>query len=322
MIQPLRITLFLSFLMLLLLAPISYAETKTEANTEKKLIVEKALATDDVQIYALVGELDQRSPENLANNSTHGVIVTKKGVILVDSGGSYLGAQQIHNTIKTLTDQPVKIVINTGGQDHRWFGNDYFKQIGAKIISSSNAQKDHKARADSQMMRLKSLIKDKLEGTKPVYADVTFDDHLSLELDGLKLELHHFGPAHTPGDSMVWLPDHKVMFTGDIVYVDRALGIGPARNAKSWIAVFEKMAEFKPEHIIPGHGHLTDLDKATKDTYDYLVHLRDAVAKVLDDDGDMEEAIELDQSKFSYLKVFDQIAKKNAQNVFQQMEFE
>ncbi len=70
-------------------------------------------------IYALVGEHKQRSKENLANNATFGVIVTSKGVVLVDAGGSWKGAQAIDAKIRTITDKPVRIVVNSGGQDHR-----------------------------------------------------------------------------------------------------------------------------------------------------------------------------------------------------------
>ena len=71
-------------------------------------------------VYALVGETTQRSPSNFGNNSTHGVIVTKEGAILIDSGASYLGAKELHQAVQTITDQPIKIVINTGGQDHQY----------------------------------------------------------------------------------------------------------------------------------------------------------------------------------------------------------
>jgi len=90
----------------------------TSAQAEYAMQIEKV--ADNV--YAIVGELNQRSAENYANNATFGVIVSNQGVILVDSGGSYKGAQQIEKLIKTISDQPVKIVINTGGQDHRWWG--------------------------------------------------------------------------------------------------------------------------------------------------------------------------------------------------------
>ena len=67
-------------------------------------------------VYAIVGPLEQRSPENLGNNATFGLVVTGAGAILMDSGGSYKGAEALHAVIKGITDQPVKYVVNTGGQ--------------------------------------------------------------------------------------------------------------------------------------------------------------------------------------------------------------
>ncbi len=273
-------------------------------------------------VYALVGELAQRSPENLANNSTHGVIIGDEGVILIDPGGSYLGAQQIDTVIKGLTDKPVTHVINTGGQDHRWLGNGYFKAQGAHIITSSAALEDHHARADYHLERLNQLIGDKLEGTVPVYADETFESEMKLQAGDIFLEIYHHGPAHTPGDSFVWLPEQKIMFTGDIVYVERALGIGPAKNVKSWAQVFEKMAEYQPEVIVPGHGHASDFKTAQKDTYEYLRYLIDNISRMLDEGVELQDAVELDQSQFSYLEVFDEISRRNAQNVYEQLEFD
>ena len=276
----------------------------------------------DNNVYALVGELSQRSKDNLANNSTHGVIVTDDGVILIDSGGSYLGAQQIHKTIQTITYKPIKIVINTGGQDHRWFGNEYFQKLGARIIASKKTQDDQKARADDQMSRLEFLIGDSLKNTNPVAAPEEFDSIKNIELGNVKLELHHFGPAHTVGDIVAWMPDKQIMFTGDIVFNNRMLGIGPAKNFQSWINVFEKMAAFKPAHIVPGHGNPSDLQGASKNTYQYLVFLKSKVAEILDRDGEILDAIKIDQSKFHYLKNHESIAGKNAQWVFEQMEFD
>ncbi len=273
-------------------------------------------------VYALVGETKQRSTQNLGNNSTHGVVITKTGVIVIDSGASYLGARQIHQAIQTLTDKPITTVINTGGQDHRWLGNDYFKTLGANIIASEKTRNDQIARTDYHLNRLGNLIGDSLKGTKPVYANTTFKQRKMLNISGVHLELYHFGGAHTLGDIFVWMPQEKIMFSGDIVFVQRALGTGPAKNIKSWIKVFEKMASFKPKHIIPGHGHTTNLVEATKDTYDYLVFLRDEVRKVIEEDGDIMQATDINQDAFKYLKNFEGIARKNAQNAFVQLEFE
>lgn len=276
----------------------------------------------DKNVYALVGELSQRSKDNLANNSTHGVIVTDDGVILIDSGGSYLGAQQIHKAIQAITDIPVKIVINTGGQDHRWFGNEYFQKLGARIIASNKTQADQKTRGDDQKSRLKVLIGDSLRDTNPMVATEGFESTKHIELGKIKLELHHFGAAHTVGDIVAWMPDKKIMFTGDVVFNNRMLGIGPARDFQSWINVFEKMAAFKPSHIIPGHGDPSDLAEASRNTYEYLTFLKKSVAKILDEDGEMLDAIKIDQSNYKYLQNFKSMAGKNAQWVFEQMEFD
>lgn len=277
--------------------------------------------TDNV--YALVGEFSQRSPDNYANNSTHGVIITNKGVILVDPGGSYKGGQQIANLIKTITPLPVRYVINTGGQDHRWLGNGYFKDHGATIISSKNAFNDHKKGTDNHMNTLSRLLGDDgLAGTVPTYADITFDNQKTLDFGGVHLEIYHTGAAHTVGDSFVWMPSTKTMFSGDIVFVGRLLGIGPARDSQSWIKVFEDMAKYKPNHIVPGHGDVTNIHKATQDTYNYLVFLREKVSEVLDDGGDMQDAIKIDQSQFSHLANYEGFSKRVAQSLFEQMEFE
>lgn len=273
-------------------------------------------------VYALVGELDQRSADNLGNNSTHAVVLSEDGVILIDSGGSYLGAKQIHEVIKSISDKPVKLVINTGGQDHRWFGNGYFKEQGAQIITSARALEDQHERAEQQLARLGNLIGEALVGTEPVYADEVFESEKLIQIGGMDLHLYHAGAAHTAGDSFVWLPGQKVMFTGDIVFVERALGTGPARNVKSWIEVFEKMSAFQPVHIVPGHGHTTDLETATRDTYDYLNFLYAEISRILDDGVEMGDAVDLDQSRFNYLEVFEDISRKNAQNLYEQLEFD
>src|SRR3972149_3975393 len=105
--------------------------------------------------YALVGELGQRSPENLGNNATFGVIVTGDSVVLVDPGGSFNGAKQIHKATQSITAKPVRLVINTGGQDHRWLGNGYFKARGARIVGAATAVADQRGRTTQPVGVLK-----------------------------------------------------------------------------------------------------------------------------------------------------------------------
>lgn len=283
-------------------------------------LLEVQPVTDDV--WALVGPMEQRNAKNLANNATFGVVVTEKGVVLIDPGGSLKGAKMIDTAIGTITEQPVTHVINTGGQDHRWLGNGYWQAKGATVIASEAAVADHEGRASQHMSALTQFLGAGLDGTNPSYADVTFESDHMLDVGGFSFELMHRGAAHTPGDSFVWLDERDVMFTGDIVYVERILGNGPARDTDSWIAVFEAMANFNPTHIVPGHGHATDLATARRDTYDYLVNLRTQIGALLDAGGDIMDAPDIDQSNWHYLKQFESLAGRNAQATYEEMEWE
>ena len=273
-------------------------------------------------IYAFVGEKQQRSPTNLANNATFGLIVTGDGAVLIDPGGSWKGAEVLHAAVRAVTDHPVKFVVNTGGQDHRWLGNGYWKAQGARVIASAAAVADQKARASMQMSMLRELLRDKLDGTEPAYADIVFDKEHVIGIGGLTVEIRHIGPAHTPGDSMVWIPARKTVFTGDVVYTERILGILEVSNSKTWLTAFASIATLQPDHVVPGHGRPTTLARAKADTYDYLVNLRARIKEHQDRGGNAIGSVKVDQSAFRHLEQFETLAGRNAQQAFSEMEFE
>ena len=277
----------------------------------------------DEDVFVLVGPTTNRDPQNLGNNANFGVIVTSGGVVLIDPGATRKGAQMIHEAVRAITDKPVRVVINTGGQDHRWLGNGYFKELGAHILANEQAAIDQKARAQDQLIGLADLIgSDGLEGTEPVYADETFSDRKVMTIGDTVFEIHHAGHAHTPGDSFVWLPGKMIVFAGDIVYTDRMLGIGSQSAHRSWITAFESMAAKQPRIVVGGHGMPADLDKARADSYEYLIFLREAVQTFMDNGHGIEEIGSIDQSRFSYLENFDSLKGRNAQRVFEELEWE
>ena len=286
---------------------------------------ERVLKTEQLaeNIFALVGPTTNRDSRNLGNNANFGVIVTSEGVVLIDPGATYKGAKMIHDAVREITREPIKLVINSGGQDHRWLGNGYFKALGANIVANDRAVADHKARVQDQMIGLGNLVgSDGLAGTEAVYADETFAEQKVLTVGDTRIEIYHAGHAHTPGDSFVWLPEHGIMFSGDIVYMDRMLGIGSQSAHRSWIGAFEAMAARQPEIVVGGHGRPADLAKANADSYDYLVFLRAAVQAFIDEGHGMEEIGKIDQSRFDYLENFDSLNGRNAQRVYEELEWE
>ncbi|MET0093360.1 MAG: MBL fold metallo-hydrolase [Sedimenticola sp.] len=270
-------------------------------------------------IYALVGELTQRSAQNLGNNMTVGFIVTGDGVVVIDSGGSRLGAEAIHAAIREVTDKPVTWVINSGGQDHKWFGNEYFIEQGARTIASEKARQDMQNRRADQVSMSMKYLEEKFAGTNPTLPQTTFAERHQLPVEGIRIELIFAGGGHTPGDILVWLPDQSILFSGDTVYVQRLLGVRPGTGLQ-WIRSLEYIRDnLKPRVVVPGHGHVTDLDEALRDTYDYLVMLRDHATRQFNEGAfDPVEATEgLDQSRFSYLQNYSDLPfrSRNALNM-------
>ena len=115
------------------------------------------------------------------------------------------------------------------------------------------------------------------------------------------------------------MPDRDTVFTGDIVYVERILGVGDQSSIAGWPAAFEAVALIGADH---GHGGPTTMERARADTYAYLMNLRAQIGTLIEDGGDIITAPQVDQSAFVYLEQFDSLAGHNAQAAFQQMEWE
>jgi len=267
------------FLGLLILAPAAHA-----VNVNFKPVADG--------VYAYVGDKGARTYDNEGLNANIGLIVTPAGAILIDSGASYQSARKIQEAVRRVTPQPIKWVINTGGQDHRWLGNGYFLAQGAEIIAHANARADMLARGGDHLTGLTAALKERADGTVPTLP-TRFIEGLDtpLTLGGITLELRHRGGGHTPGDMMVWLPSRKVLFSGDIVYVNRMLGVIPVSNTQAWLAAFKVIEDLQPRHIVPGHGEVTDLPTAAADTRDYLLALRAHMKKAVDEGVEVSAAV-------------------------------
>ncbi|MDE2417701.1 MAG: MBL fold metallo-hydrolase [Burkholderiales bacterium] len=275
-------------------------------------------------VYAFVGELGQRTASNEGLNANIGLVVTPAGAVLIDSGATFSSARQIHQAVQRVTSQPVRWVVNTGGQDHRWLGNGYFKAQGAEIIAHKQAEADMRSRGGDQLEGLRSALGSLANGTVPTFASrwITQSDE-RLELGGVVLEFKHRGGAHTPGDMLVWLPQQRVVFTGDVVYVDRLLGVLPFSQSKPWLATFAEIERLAPLRIVPGHGRVTDLSTAQADTRDYLVALRNHMKKAVDDGVDMSTAVKsFDAKPFMRLLNAADLMPGNASRTYLELERE
>lgn len=274
-------------------------------------------------VYAFVGDAGPRSVANAGMNTTTGFVITADGVIVIDSGSSAQVAQKIEAAIRSLTPLPIRYVINTGGQDHRWLGNGHFAARDIPVLASAATRADIAARGGMWADGMAKLLGPAFAGTRIQLPTQSFQSRETLTLGGERIELIHSGGGHTPGDIIVWLPGKRVAFAGDLVFVDRLLGVLPVSNVKAWIASFDVLAALDPQWIVPGHGAPGPLAKARKETRDYLARLHAHMQQAVAAGADIQSAIKsLDDRDFSYLPIYPELRGQNANRVYLEVEAE
>ncbi len=274
-------------------------------------------------VWSAIGATAPPTYENTGHNNNLSFLVTGDGVIVINGGAAYVLAEALHQEIRAITDQPVKLVINENGQGHAMLGNSYWAEQGVPILAHVDAAHEIEAYGGTILEGMKRYNRDKAAGTSVVGPTETFEDRKVIEMGDMRVEVLHLGPAHSPGDIQVWLPDEKLVIAGDMAFHERMLPIFGETDTSDWIDTWENAFEaLGAVYVIPGHGHPTNMDQVRRYTRDYLVYLREKIGAHLDAGGDLTDAYYVDQSPYAHLDTFEELATKNAGRVYEEMEWE
>ena len=273
-------------------------------------------------VWSAIGATAPPTYENSGHNNNLSFIITSDGVVVVNAGASYLLAKALHAEIQKITDQPVRYVILENGQGHAALGSNYWHEQGVPVIAHVDAAAEIEEGSYALLSRMRDYNRDRAEGTEVVMPDITFEQQYIIELGGMRIEVLYLGPGHSPGDIQVWLPQQRLVISGDMAFHQRLLPIFDNTDTKGWLDTYERFLALEPQVVIPGHGVPTDVDEVTKYTRDYLAYLRAEVQKLLDEGGTLADAYNIDQSAYSHLDTFEELAARNAGMVFEAMEFE
>ena len=273
-------------------------------------------------VWSAIGATAPGTYENSGHNNNLSFIITEDGVLVVNAGDNYLLAQSLHEEIKKLTKQPVKYVVLENSQGHAMLGSKYWKEQGATIIANRETAAYMEQTGYDALAGMRSRARDKAFKTEFVMPDKLYDDKLELKMGSWNLQILHLGPSHSHGDTMVWIPEKKLVIAGDTAFHIRMLPIFEDTNTAKWIETWDKFEALGAQIVVPGHGGPTDMATVRKWTRDYLVHLRAKVAEVIKNGGSLDDAYKVDQSAYLHLHTADELARSNAGRVFRAMEFE
>lgn len=227
-------------------------------------------------MYAVLGDTG-RGSEGRPNA---GFIVTSAGVAVIDALASPRQAEQLLQTIRTITSQPVKWLILTHHHPDHHFGAIVFRRLGAKIIAHPDRRVLASEAGEDALMAdwVRVVGLDAMRGFE--FADtpdipVTRAD--TLTAGGRTILISHPGPAHSAGDLMVWLPRERVLFAGDLLIEDGVTMVVDG-NSSRLLEALATIDSLRPATVIPGHGAIPRKPKIlVAKTRAYITELRSAM---------------------------------------------
>jgi glyoxylase-like metal-dependent hydrolase (beta-lactamase superfamily II) len=240
-------------------------------------------------------------PDGTWGYSNAGLVAGAGGSLLVDTLFDLALTRAMLDRMRPVTDAaPIDTVVNTHANGDHCYGNQLLRD--RRIVASAASAREMDDVPPAMLHALKQLDLgedgnryvadafgpfrfDDIEHTSPTE---TFSGALAVDAAGRSVELEEVGPAHTAGDVLAWVPEARVVFTGDILFIDSTpiIWSGPVEN---WLAACRRIRELAPAVVVPGHGPLTDLEGVQR-VAGYLAWLRDEAGARFADGMDVVDA--------------------------------
>ncbi|MGI9414676.1 MAG: MBL fold metallo-hydrolase, partial [Hyphomicrobiales bacterium] len=184
-----------------------------------------------------------------------GVIIGDDGVMVIDTQATPKMAEEVISRVRQVTDKPIKYVVLSHYHAVRVLGASAY---GAQEILASDATRSLVVERgqedwDSEYGRFPRLFQAAESIPGLTWPTMTFDGFMTVYLGKRRIELMHLGRAHTAGDIVAWVPDAKVMFSGDLVEYKSACYCGDA-HLTDWPETLDNLETFGPEALMPGRG--------------------------------------------------------------------
>ena len=215
-----------------------------------------------------------------------GWVIFKDFVLVIDANFPNQ-AEAVIAEIRKQTDKPIRYVFDTHHHGDHADGNPIYTKIGAAAVASERSRPMFETKGIAGFEQSQKKKPDEYGKLKYAFPSVYFPRKLIFDDGTQRVELLHFGHAHTMGDAVAWLPKHGILFSGDAC-VNGAFNYTGDSNTASWIGVLGDMQKLPVKKIAPGHGELSDKSLIAKQKK-YFVELRAAIQKGIDAGKSLDE---------------------------------
>lgn len=208
----------------------------------------------DDGVYALL------SNTPFADNA--GFIVGTNSVLVVDAHFNGKMASQIITAVREVTNLPIEYLVNLNAFGDHVFGNYMFPK-STKIISHEKTLNFLK---ENSLEKRKKIISVTVEGDMTIFdgvedrlPEITFSDILRIDMGNKVVELHFFGPGMSPSDTVLYLPDSEVAWTGNLVFGKGSIPWARTEKITEYLETMKKFdGKISPNIIVSGHGKIAD----------------------------------------------------------------
>jgi len=212
------------------------------------------------------------------------VLISDDGVLLVDNKYP-VDFDNIMALLATVTDQPVKYVINTHYHGDHSGSNAKLQALNAHVFASEAAR--------SKMVEI----------NQPGLPNVTVIDHMRLYVGGKPVDMYYFGRAHTDGDVVVHFPEHDTLAAGDIFTVGddlpQLVDYAGGGSARDWVSTLDGALKLDFDTVVPGHGPVTN--KQVMQNYrESTLRLRTTVRELLSQNRSRDDVEAVMRSEFHW----------------------
>jgi len=202
-----------------------------------------------------------------------GVVIGDESVVVIDTTATPVMARELIGRIREVTDKPIRHVVLSHYHAVRVLGASAYRSEGCNEIIASRGTYELIVERGAQDMqseieRFPRLFQAAESIPGLTWPTLVFDRQITLFLGKLQVEILHPGPGHTKGDTIVWLPEQRILFSGDLVEYGAAAYTGDAQ-LEEWPDTLEKLRALKPEKLVPGRGPALENPQRVNTGLDY-----------------------------------------------------